>query len=48
MRFSIIIQYHVHMRDKFNVNNNYILTICIGSEVLDYNTISCTHMERSI
>ena len=43
MRFSIIIQYHVYMKDQLNVNNSYILTSYIGSEVLDYNTISCTH-----
>ena len=27
-----------HMRDKFNVNNNYILTSYIGSGLFDYNT----------
>ena len=27
-----------HMRDKFNVNNNYILTSYIGSGLVDYNT----------
>ena len=43
LRFVIIIPLYVmysyaHMRDKLNVNNNYILTSYIGSSLLDYNT----------
>ena len=35
---------HTHERStQLNVNNSYILTSYIGYEVLDYNTISCTH-----